>query len=74
MEISEKIARESKNLTDGIKDIVSQNVLIAAKNNIIRVDDNQLPQLINVIEASFSEAFQKALPVYQKSIKRYLEK
>lgn len=66
------ISRESKLLVESAKDSVTNNVVNAARSGMISVSEQDLVKLVNLIEISTTEGYQKSLPFFQKSIKQYL--
>ncbi len=67
----DKISRDSKILIDSAKDTVSANVVSMVKSNALNLEPAQLEKILSVINISLDEGYQKALPYYQNSIKKY---
>jgi formiminotetrahydrofolate cyclodeaminase len=65
----DKISRETKNLLESAKDALATNIVTAARSKNVTIDESQLPVLINLVNITIDETFQKSLPVYQNSIK-----
>ena len=73
MNTLDKVSKETKVLVDSIKDLISTNLLVAVRTKNVVVDESQLSRLISVVEASADEAFQRALPRFQKTVDNLLE-
>jgi len=71
MDPVDKISKESKVLIDAAKDALSANLLAASNSKIINLNEDQLTKLINLVDISLNESFQKSLPTFQKSIKQH---
>lgn len=69
----DKISRETKVLLDSAKDTLAENLVSAVRNKNVLVDESQLSKLINIVNISIDESFQRALPVYQSSIKNLVK-
>jgi len=72
MNTIDKISRDAKLLfVDSMKDAVSSNLVTAAKNGDISLTEDQLRHLINVFILSVDQTYQKTLPNFQNTIKKY---
>ena len=72
MNTIDKISRDAKLLfVDSMKDAVSSNLVTAAKNGDISLTEDQLRHLINVFSLSVDQTYQKTLPSFQNTIKKY---
>lgn len=67
----DKISRDSKILIDSAKDTVGANIVSMVKSNALNLEPAQLEKILSVINISLDEGYQKALPYYQNSIKKY---
>ena len=65
----DKISRESKVLLDDAKDVFTANLVNAVRAKTIVVDESQLPAVINLLNISIDESFQRALPFFQRTIR-----
>lgn len=72
MNIIDKITRDSKILVDSAKDAISKNITTAVLQKKLDLNERQLTEILNLIEVSSSEGYQKSLSVYQNTIKKHL--
>jgi len=72
MNIIDKITRDSKILVDSAKDTISKNITTAVLQKKLDLNERQLTEILNLIEVSSSEGYQKSLSVYQNTIKKHL--
>lgn len=63
--------KESKIFLDHAKDSISQRLVDVAKAS--NLTEEQLINLSNVVLASLDESYQKVLPYYQNSIKKFVK-
>lgn len=68
----DKISRETKVIIENAKDTFVQNLVGAARTNKISLDDSQLSSIINLLNISVDESFQKAIPVFQRTVKSFI--
>lgn len=68
----DKITRDARILVNSAKDTVDSNLVNAVANNKLSINENQLREVLNVIGASFDEGYQKAIGVFQNTIKKHL--
>ena len=73
MNTLDKVSKETIVLVDSVKDLISANLLVATRTKNVVVDESQLARLISVVENSADEAFQRALPRFQKTVESLLE-
>ena len=71
MNTIDKISRDAKILFDSMKDVVSNNVVMAAKNGDVNLTEDQLNKLINIFNLSVDQSYQRSLPNFQNTIKKY---
>jgi|LauGreDrversion4_2_1035121.scaffolds.fasta_scaffold01063_12 hypothetical protein len=71
MNNTDKVLKESRILVDSAKDTVAKNLLIAARSNTVSLTEDQLSKLISIVNISLDESYQRALPVFSTSIKKY---
>lgn len=71
MNNTDKVLKESRILVDSAKDTVAKNLLIAARSNTVSLTEDQLSKLISIVNISLDESYQRALPVFSISIKKY---
>ena len=67
----DKTAKDARILLDSAKDTVAKNLLAAAKSDTVSLTKAQLEKIIAIVNLSFDEGYQKALPSFQSSIKKY---
>jgi hypothetical protein len=67
----DKISADSRILIDSAKDTVSTNFLSLISRKDINLDPSQIEKILNVVNVSIEEGYQKALPYYQNTIKKH---
>ena len=73
MNTLDKLSRDVKLLIDSSKDLLSTNLVNASRNSNLDLTEKQLSTVIQILNFSLDEAYQRALPTYQNSIKKYIE-
>ena len=73
MNNSDKIAKDARILVDSVKDTLSANIVIAARNNTVDLNEVQLAKILAVINVSADEGYQKSVPTFQNMVKKYLQ-
>ena len=68
----DKVTRETKALVDSIRDTLAANILNATKNKTITLTEGQLQNIISIANLSVDEGYQRAIPHFQRSLKRKL--
>lgn len=71
MNTVDKITKESKLLIDSAKDTLTTNLVAAMKSGTLDLREDQVSRLVTLINASLDQGYQKAIPVFQSSIKKY---
>ena len=66
------VTKDAKMLVDSAKDSFVKNIVAAATSNQVNLDQKQLQGVIAVANISFDEGYQKALPVFQRTLKNRL--
>lgn len=69
----DKISRDSKILIDSAKDTVAKNLLEAAQNSIVDLNQEQLEKILSIVSVSLDMGYQRSLTVYQNMIKKHIE-
>lgn len=69
MNIVDKISRDTKLVTDSVKDTVVSNVVTSRED--LSLTEEQLQKLVTVISLSVDQGYQRALPFFQNSIKKH---
>jgi len=71
----DKISKEVLSLLNYSKDVAASNLTAFNKNGKLApaLTDSQLQVVVSVLESSFSQGFQKALPTFQKTVSTVLE-
>lgn len=72
MNTVDKLTKETRILIDSAKDTVSTQLLEALKKNTVTVREDQVSTLISLIHLSLDQGYQKAIPVFQNSVKKHL--
>lgn len=69
MNSTNKISKEVLNILDYSKEVVKSNLAQANNSNAFEsLNEEQLKKVIDVVEISLSQGFQKAMPAFQKSV------
>lgn len=68
----DKISKDSKILIESAKDSINSNLVSLVANKEINLEPAQVEKLLNLINVSLDEGYQKALPYYQNTIKKHL--
>lgn len=68
----DKISKDSKILIESAKDCISSNLISLVSRKELNLDSAQVEKILNVINVSLDEGYQKALPYYQNTIKKHL--
>lgn len=68
----DKISRDAKTLIESTKDTFASNITNAVLAKKLSFDEKQLQTIIAVANLSIDEGYQKALPTFQKTVKRTL--
>jgi len=71
MNTVDKITRDSKILIDSARDTVSSNLTNALKTNQIDISEAQLSKILNLVNNSIDQGYQKAITNYQNTIKKH---
>lgn len=74
MNIVDKITSESRLIVDSVKDTLSRNIVSASRSKMIDLNEDQLNKLLNLVNVSLDEGYQKVLTSYQKKIRHLVEK
>jgi hypothetical protein len=71
----DKISKEVLNLLNYSKDVTTTNLNSANKTGKLepRLTDDQLRLVVNLVESSLTQGYQKGLNTFQKTIKNTLE-
>lgn len=67
----DKISADSRILIDSAKDTVGINFLSLVSSREINLEPHQVEKILNIINISIDEGYQKALPYYQNTIKKH---
>ena len=68
----DKVTRDSRILVDSAKDTVTKNLVLAARNDTVSLTKSQLETIISIVNLSFDEGYQRALPAFQNAIKKFV--
>lgn len=68
MQSREKISKSSWTLLEGIKDATMNNVADAVKTGQLKIEANQMTQLLALVSASVDEGYHKSHRVFMKSV------
>lgn len=64
----EKIARDAKVLTESARDVARDNIISAIRSKILKMDESQIPILLQLIEVSINDGYSKAVKSFQRSL------
>lgn len=68
----DKITRDAKILVASARDTANSNLTIAAMGKHLNLTENQLKEVLRIIDMSFEEGYQKAINVFQNTIKKHI--
>ena len=67
----DSITRDSRILIDSVKDSVSNNLLNSIKQGNLDLSEAQLSKVIMLVNLSADEGYQRAIGVFQNTLKKY---
>lgn len=68
----DKITRDAKILVASARDTANSNLTTAAMEKNLNLTENQLKEVLRIIDMSFEEGYQKAINVFQNTIKKHI--
>lgn len=68
MQLQDKIGKSSWMFQESIKDSVVTNVMTAIKTGQIKVEPNQLPTILAVLNSSTEAGYHKAFTVFMRQV------
>lgn len=68
----DKITRDAKILVASARDTANSNLTIAAMDKRLNLTESQLKEVLRIIDMSFEEGYQKAINVFQNTIKKHI--
>ena len=68
----DKITRDAKILVASARDTANSNLTTSAMENHLNLTENQLKEVLRIIDMSFEEGYQKAINVFQNTIKKHI--
>lgn len=68
----DKVAKDARILIDSAKDVVTKNLVTAARTDTVSLTKAQLETIISIVNLSFDEGYQRALPAFQATVKKYV--
>jgi hypothetical protein len=71
MNTVDKISRDTKILTDSVKDGTCNNLVMAAGRGDLQLSEDQLRLVLNIVNLSVDQYYQKALPTFQNTILKH---
>jgi hypothetical protein len=73
MNTIDKVSRDAKIFSDSISDTLVTNLLTANQDSSlgINLSEDQLSKVFRILNASIDQAYQKALPHFQNTIKKH---
>lgn len=66
------ITRDSKILVDSARDCISGNLIKAVQSGDVSLNEDQIKSIISIINLSSTEGYQRALTVFQNTIKKHI--
>jgi hypothetical protein len=73
MNKTDKISKDAKLLVESAKDVLTNNLISAIKSKTVIVEESQIPKLLQIVEMSMNDGYQRSLRTFQKSIASLLE-
>lgn len=67
----DNITRDSKILVESAKDCITGNLLKSIQSSSLVLTEDQLKSVMKIVDLSLSEGYQRAIPVFQNTIKKY---
>lgn len=71
MNTIDKISRDSKILSDSINDGLCNNLVMAVGRGDLQLSEDQLKLVLNIVNLSVDQYYQKALPTFQNTISKH---
>jgi hypothetical protein len=68
-----KIIRSTKNIFDSAKDTTVNNIIAYAKQGEIQIDQATLTKVVNLVQISLDESFQRSAKVFEKEVGAVLD-
>jgi len=72
MNTIDKIARDAKILVNSARDTANSNLATSLHEKKISLTENQLKEVMRILDVSFEEGYQKAVVVFQNTIKKHI--
>jgi len=73
MNIIDKISKEMKTLIDSTKDVINKNLADSVSSGSIKIDKSQLEKLLQIIDASVDDSYQRSINFFQRSLSKHLD-
>jgi hypothetical protein len=73
MNKTDKISKDAKLLVESAKDVLTNNLISAIKSRTVIVEESQIPKLLQIVDMSMNDGYQRSLRTFQKSIASLLE-
>lgn len=68
MNTKDKLQKCSWVLLESVKDALASNVVLAINNNLLKVDNSEMTNLLTLLNSSVEEGFFRAQNSYNKSV------
>ena len=68
----DKISRDAKIFSDSTRDTLETNLVAFNRSGDLNLTDEQVSKILNILNLSVDQAYQKVLPHFQNSIKKHL--
>lgn len=68
----DRVSKDVKIIVDSTKDLLEKNIVSFLKDNEIQITVEQVSKLLDVVKKSIDDNYQRALPTFQNTIKKYV--
>lgn len=73
MNTVDRITKETKIIIDSAKDTLESNFPLAIKDSSLNLREDQIKNLLDLVKLLLDQSFQRAVPSFQNSIKKYVK-
>jgi len=68
----DRVSKDVKIIVDSTKDLLEKNIVSFLKDSEIQITVEQVSKLLDVVKKSIDDNYQRALPTFQNTIKKYV--
>lgn len=69
----DKVSKEVKNVVESVKDTLQSRIVSAARSDTLQLSQQQVEKLVQLVQVTFDESYQKAIVHFQRSVKKYFD-